>query len=301
MENHVRSLLERVVGPGNTDVRIHLDLSKASRERTEEHYEPTKTALRSEHKTEESTGAEGASVAGVPGAQTNLPHTDPAAATAETAPAGGNVFRKTQTRNWEVDRVTEKTTMPAGGTDRLSVAVLIDGSYVTKGGKSVFVPRTAEQIAQIDALVKNAVGFDEKRGDSVRVEATQFARLDEEPAPEPKGLVAFAKKQPMVVAAAAFGLAMLIAITWLLLAKRRRVAKVHAEAAAALAAHQSPLAGALGAGEAIAGALPEGATSGPTSAELRAEALQIASRDPATAAIILKKWLNAPATPAAAA
>ena len=301
MENHVRSLLERMVGPGNTDVRVHIDLSKASRERTEEHYEPTKTALRSEHKTEESTGAEGASVAGVPGAQTNLPHTDPATATAETAPAGGNVFRKTQTRNWEVDRVTEKTTMPAGGTDRLSVAVLVDGSYVMKGGKSVFVPRTAEQIAQLDAIVKNAVGFDEKRGDSVRVEATQFARLEDEPAPEPKGLVAFAKKQPMVVAAAAFGLAALIAITWLLFAKRRRAAKAHAEAAAALAAHQSPLAGALGAGEGTAGALPEGAASGPTSAELRAEALQIASRDPATAAIILKKWLNAPATPAAAA
>jgi flagellar M-ring protein FliF len=210
------------------------------------------------------------------------------------------VFRKTQTRNWEVDRVTEKTTMPAGGTDRLSVAVLVDGSYVMKGGKSVFVPRTAEQIAQLDAIVKNAVGFDEKRGDSVRVEATQFARLDEEPAPEPKGLVAFAKKQPMLVAAAAFGLAALIAVTWLLLAKRRRVAKARAEAAL-LAAHPSPLAGALGAGEATAGALPEGAASGPNSAELRAEALQIASRDPATAAIILKKWLNAPATPAAAA
>ncbi|HVY47462.1 MAG TPA: flagellar basal-body MS-ring/collar protein FliF, partial [Minicystis sp.] len=300
MENHVRSLLERMVGPGNTDVRVHIDLSKASRERTEEHYEPTKTALRSEHKTEESTGAEGASVAGVPGAQTNLPHTDPGAATTETASNGGNVFRTTQTRNWEVDRVTEKTNMPAGGTERLSVAVLVDGSYVMKGGKSVFVPRSKEQIEQLDAIVKNAVGFDEKRGDSVRVEATQFARLEEEPVPEPRGFVAFAKKSPAIVAGAAFGLATLIAITWLLLARRRRVARAEAEAAQ-LAAHQSPLAGALGAGDVAAGALPEGAASGPTSAELRAEALQIASRDPATAAIILKKWLNAPAAPAQAA
>jgi flagellar M-ring protein FliF len=303
MENHVRSLLERVVGPGNTDVRVHLDLTTASRERTEEHFEPSKTALRSEHKTEETTGAEGATVAGVPGAQTNLPHTDPAAAGEETSSAGGGVFRKTQTRNWEVDRVTEKTMMPAGGTDRLSVAVLVDGSYVVKGGKSVFVPRSKEQLVQLEAIVKNAVGFDEKRGDSVRVEGTQFARLDDgEPEPEPKGLAALAKKSPFLVAGAALGLATLIAVTWLLLSRRRRaLAKARAEAAIPALAG-SPIPVALGPGEVAAGALPEGAAEGtPSSAELRAEALAIAARDPATAAIILKKWLNAPATPAAAA
>src|SRR5260221_2768710 len=146
MENHVRSLLERVVGPGNTDVRVHLQLSTASRERTEEHYEPARTALRSEHKTEETTGTEGATVAGVPGAQSNLPHTDPSAQADEKSTAGGNVLRKTQTRNWEVDRVTEKTTMPAGGTDRLSVAVLVDGSYVMKGDKDGFIPRSYQQL-----------------------------------------------------------------------------------------------------------------------------------------------------------
>jgi flagellar M-ring protein FliF len=302
MENHVRSLLERVVGPNNTDVRIHLDLTKASRERTEEHYEPTRTALRSEHKTEESTGAEGASVAGVPGAQTNLPHTDPAAATEETSGAGGNVFRKTQTRNWEVDRVTEKTLMPAGGTDRLTVAVLIDGSYVQKNGKSVFVPRSQEQLAQLDAIVKNAVGFDEKRGDSVRLEGTQFARVEEEaPPPEPKGLAALVKKSPALVAGGALGLAALIGLGWALMAKRRRAAK------ARVAAAMPALAGAhvampLAPGDVAAGALTEGeGPPVPTTAELRAEALAIAARDPATAAIVLKKWLNSPVSPAAAA
>jgi flagellar M-ring protein FliF len=301
MENHVRSLLERVVGAGNTDVRIHVDLNKASRERTEEHYEPTRTALRSEHKTEETTGAEGATVAGVPGAQTNLPHTDPAAQTEETTTPGSGVFRKTQTRNWEVDRVTEKTVLPAGGTDRLSVAVLIDGSYVMKGGKSVFVPRSKEQLAQLDAIVRNAVGFDEKRGDAVRIEATQFAHFEEEPAPEPKGLAALAKKSPALLAAAALGLAFLIGAVWLVFAKRRRNAKAKAQAAEKLLSG-TPLPVELAAGQQPAGALPAStAEATPTSAERRAEALQIAARDPATAAIILKKWLNAPAAPAAAA
>jgi flagellar M-ring protein FliF len=145
MENHVRSLLERVTGPGGVDVRINVDLDEASRERTEEHYEPTKTALRSENKTEESTTQEGASVAGVPGAQTNLPDVD------ESVPSRGddlkgNIFRRSRTRNWEVDRITEKTITPRGDVARVSAAVLIDGNYEAKDGVQVYHPRDPEEL-----------------------------------------------------------------------------------------------------------------------------------------------------------
>ncbi|MET0414151.1 MAG: flagellar basal-body MS-ring/collar protein FliF, partial [Polyangiaceae bacterium] len=105
MENHVRTLLERIAGFGRVDVRVNVALSQDTRERMEEHYEPTKTALRSEHKTDETTTAEGSSVAGVPGAQTNLPDVDPSVAS-RAADGTGGVFRRSQTRNWEVDRVT---------------------------------------------------------------------------------------------------------------------------------------------------------------------------------------------------
>jgi flagellar M-ring protein FliF len=302
METHVRSLIERVVGPGNTDVRVHLDLNTSSRERTEEHYEPARTALRSEHKTEENSGTEGATVAGVPGAQSNLPHTDPAAAGEEASTPGGGVFRRTQTRNWEVDRVTEKTSIPAGGIQRLSVAVLVDGAYVTADGKPVFAPRSAEQLAQIEGIVKNAVGFDEKRGDSVRVEGTRFARLDEvEPTAEPKGLVALAKRWPVGALLAALAVLFGVVLAWRVWRSRRRAAGAPASAGrgpALLAG--APLPFALHAGEKASAALPASAEAIASAADLRAEALQIAARDPATAAIVLKKWLNA-AAPAAAA
>jgi flagellar M-ring protein FliF len=300
MESQVRTLIERVVGPGNSDVRVNVDLNTASRERMEEHYEPTRTALRSEHKTEESDGTEGATVAGVPGAQSNLPHTDVTENTKEGGGPGGNVFRKTQTRNWEVDRTTEKTTMPAGGIARLSVAVLVDGSYNKANGKPAFVPRTPAQIAQIDAIVKNAVGFDEKRGDSVRVEAAQFARLDEEPEAPPAGLLGFAKKSP-VAAAAIVGAFLMLAGLSVFAVSRSRKAKKALEAAKAAPQLEAPAhLAALAQGEDGPPSLAE-LEAPANAADLRAEALLIAAKDPATAAIVLKKWLNSQSSPAAAA
>jgi flagellar M-ring protein FliF len=297
MEAHVRSLIERVVGPGNSDVRVNVDLNTASRERMEEHYTPERTALRSEHKTEEADGVEGATVAGVPGAQSNLPHTDVTENTKETAAGGGNVFRKTQTRNWEVDRVTEKTLMPAGGVARLSVAVLVNGSYKTVSGKPVFVPRTAAQIAQLDAVVKNAVGFDERRGDAVRIEAAQFARLDEDIAPEPTGLLGFVKN-PLAVAALVGAFAVLAGLA-VFMVRRTKKLKIAALAKATPALEAPPHLAALAAGE--QGPRPAQIDAVANAADLRAEALLIAAKDPATAAIVLKKWLNAPVAPAAAA
>jgi flagellar M-ring protein FliF len=79
MENHVRSLLERVTGPGGVDVRINVDLDEASRERTGRALRADQDRAAQREQDRESTAQEGASVAGVPGAQTNLPDVDPSA------------------------------------------------------------------------------------------------------------------------------------------------------------------------------------------------------------------------------
>src|SRR5690606_26466604 len=68
LETDVQAQLERVVGPGQADVRVHVTLDRESRERTAEHYEPSKTSLRSEHKVEELSGSSTPGVAGIPGA-----------------------------------------------------------------------------------------------------------------------------------------------------------------------------------------------------------------------------------------
>jgi flagellar M-ring protein FliF len=293
MEEQVRALLERVVGAGKADVRIHVALDTAARERTEEHYEPAKTALRSEQKTEEKSGAEGASVAGVPGALSNLPDTGEEPAEGE---AGGATSRSSWTRNWEVDRVTEKTVIPAGRVARLSVAVLVDGVYKESGGGAAYVPRDAAELARLGDLVKGAVGFDAVRGDSLQIDSAQFAKVAEPAAAGGKELIR--AKRPWWHYAVA-GAALLVALSAVVLVWRRRARAPAARTVAALPAGEPAPAEIPGA------AVPRGLPGAPAvpradSRALRENALSLAARDPATAAVILREWLSAPSAISAA-
>lgn len=293
MENHVRTLLERVTGPGGVDVRINVDLEDASRERTEEHYEPTRTALRSEHKTEETTTQEGATVAGVPGAQTNMPDAT------ESVPAHGddlkgNIFRRSRTRNWEVDRVTEKTVTPRGDVARVSAAVLIDGNYETKDGVQVYHPRDPEELKRLEEVVKNAIGFNATRGDSIRVEGAKFSHL-EVPEPEVKG---FRLERHLPLLLVGLGVLTLALMLFIFL----RVMKAQnppVQAAVDATLEEGASAAEMAAGGATATAVGAGGTTpelrAPTPAELeerRALAIDFASKDPAGAALILTRWLG---------
>jgi flagellar M-ring protein FliF len=319
MENHVRTLLERVTGPGGADVRINVDLEDASRERTEEHYEPTKTALRSEHKMEETTTEEGSTVAGVPGAQTNLPDVDESVATRE-GDLGGNIFRRTRTRNWEVDRVTEKIITPRGDIARVSAAVLIDGNYENKDGVQVYQPRDPEELKRLEEVVKNAIGFSAERGDSIRVEGAKFSRLDAgEP---PKSGIQLDKHLPYILAL--LGLLTLLAMLVIFLRVVKSAQKPGLAAAAAqveggaVKAVAAVGAGATGAAAAalVGGADEDGLESAgvlgqgtavaelppPTPAELeerRVRAIEFASKDPMGAALILTRWLSSAEPPPA--
>lgn len=301
METEVQAQLERVVGPGNADVRINVDLNSASTERTEEHFEPAKTALRSEQKVEELTGAGGSpGVAGVPGATSNLPDAKPEGEGAEgdqtASPGPGGTVRRTHTRNWEVDKVTQKTLLPPGGIERLSVAVLLNGHYEMRGKSKVYVPRSKQEVAELEEVIKRAVGYQAERGDTVRVATSQFARVpgmdeEEEHPAEPS----WRRWAPF--AAAALGLLALSVIVLVWRQKKKSKARVQALAPALNA---PPFAAALAEGEAQAPThlLEEAALD---AADTRARALELASKDPATAAIVLRKWLNAPTAAAIAA
>jgi flagellar M-ring protein FliF len=296
MENHVRTLLERVTGPGGADVRINVDLDDASRERTEEHYEPTRTALRSEHKTEETTTEESATVAGVPGAQTNLPDVDESVAS-QDGELGGKIFRRNRTRNWEVDRITEKIITPRGDIARVSAAVLIDGNYEAKDGVQVYSPRDPKELERLTEVVKNAIGFDVARGDSIRVEGAKFSRL-EASVPEPNGLQKAERYLPYVLALLGLLTLLVMLVVFLRAVKgSQKPALAEAEAlpagVAADAAALEP--GSAAAAAALGGAAPLPELPAPTPAELeerRIRAIELASKDPVGAALILSRWLG---------
>ena len=298
LEGDAQAQLERVVGPGNADVRVNVELNPAAKERMEELYEPSKTALRSEHKVEEGSGATEAGVAGVPGAKTNLPDAKDSENAEPTLPTGGGGVRRSQTRNWEVQRITQKTTTPPGEIRRLSVAVVLNGRYEKRAEKSVFVARSPEEVLTLSSIVKHAVGFNAERGDEVELRAVQFARLDAEE--DPNALDPLAKYRRYLPFAVA-GLVAVILLASIIMAWRRGKAK-KAAAALALAApviSEGQLGGLITGGkdnpsqlggEQARTLLLQDAP--PASDEIRARALELAAKDPATAAVVLRRWLS---------
>jgi len=292
LEADAQAQLERVLGPGNADVRVNLWLDNAAREKTEELYEPTKTALRSEHKVEEGVANGEAGVAGVPGAKSNLPDAAGEGPVAEEKPAaGGGGAVRSQTRNWEVQKVVQKTTTPAGDIRRLSVAVLLNGRYNKKG---VFAAIKPEEVKSLEETVKRAVGFNQERGDTVTVQATQFARLDLDDVTAPVGFFTNKPWLPYAVGAAA-----LVLVLGTLVLVFRTKKPLPAPATPQLVDPLRVLAELPAGSERAeaAAALPEAERrrlleEPEVAGEIRAHALDLAAKDPATAAVVLKAWLT---------
>src|ERR1019366_9655496 len=88
-----------------------------------------------------------------------------------TAPAARDQSKKTEeTNNYEISRTTKTEVTEAGRVNRISVAVLVDGSYSkNEKGEMVYQERSKDQLDRIAALVRSAIGFEQKRGDQVEV------------------------------------------------------------------------------------------------------------------------------------
>lgn len=297
LEDRVRAMLERVVGTGHADVRVSLELDNARVEHVEDHYDPSKTAIRSaDESIERASDQNGASATGVPGAESNTPQgTAPVAAGG--AAGGANVLRQSSTKNYEIDHVSEKRIAVGGSVRRMTVAVVLDG-VPSPDDKTRSVPRSKEDIAMISALVAAAVGSDVKRGDVVTVESVPFAPDMEladasVSAPLPTSPVWMPKngRQASYVGAAAG--AVLVALAFVVIRRRRKKAAERKAAAAVAAAAE------LTAGDAKKPLILETTSpiaSLPESADPREEAMALAARDSATAAIVLRAWLGAQET-----
>lgn len=174
----VQSLLTPIVGRDRVRVQVTTEVDFSRAERTEETFDPERTAVRSEQTNEEERiGADPVS-GGIPGALTNQP---PQGGTVgEQAPAAGAPqipSSRTQqaTRNYEVDRTIAHIQETPGGIRRLTAAVVIDyQDQINDEGEPVRVPRSEAQMETIRALVREAVGFSAARGDSIQVSSASF-------------------------------------------------------------------------------------------------------------------------------
>ncbi|MFO0522874.1 MAG: flagellar basal-body MS-ring/collar protein FliF [bacterium] len=181
----IEAILTPIVGPGNVRAQVTAELDFSTVEQTAESYKPNpvpEQAIRSQQ-TVETLGDNPRDASGVPGALSNQPPgaaTAPLNAPAKGAPKGaqeppppGNSHREATT-NYELDKTITHTRSEVGAIRRLSAAVVVNHRREVKEGKSENTPLPEAEIAQLTNLVRQAMGFNEKRGDTVNLVNAAF-------------------------------------------------------------------------------------------------------------------------------
>ncbi|MEK7355208.1 MAG: flagellar basal-body MS-ring/collar protein FliF [Bdellovibrionota bacterium] len=179
LEERINEILSRVVGQGKVMARVSAQLATRHILTTEESVDPEKTALLSSQTEEESLDGSRTNPTGIPGARSNLPGAQ------DTGQVGfnQNVKKELKTSNYAVSKNVRNIKEAAGGLERLSVAVVVDGVTSLKKNEvgdeeEAWAPRSKEELAQFESIVKNAIGFREARGDTVKIENLRFIKED---------------------------------------------------------------------------------------------------------------------------
>ena len=168
-------LLEPVVGRDNLRATVTADVDFSQSESTLEEFRPNQgnqanISVRSQQTTEQSGGA-AAVASGTPGAASNqppLPGQAPASAASQPQ-TGGNTRRESVT-NYEVDKTVRVTRNGTGTVRKLNAAVVVNNKSTTDAkGKTTVQPLTPEEIEKLTSLVRETIGFNQQRGDSVKV------------------------------------------------------------------------------------------------------------------------------------
>ncbi len=174
----VDELLAQTLGQGNvrTEVSVELDFDRITT--NSEIYDPDAVVARSTQVSSQNENSSDAAPAGTVGVANNLPSGQ---ASANATSAGSASTRTEETTNFEINRTVRQHVREIGQIRRLSVAVLVDGTYNTAAdGAKTYVPRNAEELQQLRGLVASAVNFDEARGDVIEIANLRF---DEPPPP----------------------------------------------------------------------------------------------------------------------
>ncbi len=180
LESRIESILSKVVGQGKIVARVDATINHKVVTAIEESVDPDKTAIISQATQEESLDGARTNPTGVPGSRSNIPGAED-----NNGQVGfkQDVKKESKTVNYQVPKTIRNVKEAAGNVEKISVAVLIDSVPTTTTGadgksETKWSPRTAEEIAKYESLVKNAVGFMASRGDNVRIESIQFQPED---------------------------------------------------------------------------------------------------------------------------
>ena len=302
----IMDVLEPVVGRDNVKAQVTAEVDFTQTESTSEQFRPNQTpdssAVRSQQVLE-SRGSSSKTATGVPGAVANQPPAPSAAPVngANPAPnAGGQQGTEEQTNkresttNYELDKTVRVTRGSTGAVKRLSAAVVVNYQSGEDKGKPITKALTPEQIEQMTALVRETIGFNKDRGDSVNLMNTPFqvtaAPSTDVPLWKQPEVIDLAKTFAWPVGAVLFAALVLLGLV-------RPALKAPAPAKAAAAPVPGGQLDALEADTPERPALPAPSKKDEavpaTPEQLRLEdARVLAKENPVAVANILKTWLN---------
>ncbi len=262
IKHMIEGLLERSMGFGKVRAEVTAEIDFTRVTTSAETFDPDSQVARSTQLVEEETSSSEPGGTETVSISQNLP----GATTEETiGTAGGSTTARTEeTTNYEISKIVRNLVLESGTIKRLSVAVLVDGTYTTEtNGERTYQPRSAEEIEQLVTLVRSAIGFDPERGDSVEIVNMVFTSVEVPEIGEPS-MLGFGKGDYFKVAEIV--VLFIVGLLVVLLVLRP------------LATHALTLRPATAAEGAAQAALPTG--SGKTPAQLTAEAEADEEDDP---------------------
>jgi flagellar M-ring protein FliF len=309
MRNEVEAIVSSVVGAGRARVQLSADFDFNKITQTSDKFDPEGRVLRSTQTREESTST--AENSGQVTVNNELPGNQ-----AQNNPAAPRDQSKKseETNNYEISRTTKTEVTEAGRVNRISVAVLVDGSYSkNEKGEMVYQERSKEQLDRIATLVRSAIGFDQKRGDQVEVVNLKFADAPAvAPIAEPAGLfgmLQFTKDDVMYVIE--LGVMMLLGIVVLFMVIRPLVKRILAsevipslalDGPAPAPSESSAPPAAAGTGQSLipgsnatAQMIDVAQVQGQVHAQSVHRVGELAERNPNETASIIRQWLAEPA------
>lgn len=276
----IENLIASIVGPDRVRASVSAELDFTVTEQTRESFDPGVQVVRSEQTSEDSHRGDG--IQGVPGALSNQPPEIVAAVPGAAGVPGTDPqsVSRSATRNFELDKTVSHTRQATGIIQRLSIGVLIDNKPPATG-RGAATPLAEPEIASLTELVKQAVGFDEMRGDTISVLNSAFqpvAAVPNTPAPSFWDQPSF-----WSIARQVLGAGLVLILAWFVLRPMMRVLTRPQPIAAAPAAVEYQMY------PAMPGGRPMGL---PVSYDDRmAAARSVAGQDPRQVAQVVRNWV----------
>jgi flagellar M-ring protein FliF len=222
LRQEVENIVSSVVGPGRARVQVAAEFDYNRITQTSDKFDPDGKVVRSTQTREETAATAD------PQGQVTVNNELPGNQTNQGTPAREQSKKSEEITNYDISRTTETRVTEGGRINRISVAVLVDGAYSRNDkGETVYSERSKEELDRIAALVRSAIGFDQRRGDQVEVVNLRFAEVPTGSLNEPTGwwsMLAFTKDD--IMRSVELGVMLLLGLVVLLLVVRPLVRRI---------------------------------------------------------------------------